>query len=79
MITLLTSPPPSLPPSHLSTAFETGSTPRLCAGGPSMTILMNSIIIAFIGFGIPLIVASIPSPRAPTLVESWKTRNARML
>lgn len=30
--------------------LSTGSTPRLCAGGPSIMILIQSICIAFKGF-----------------------------
>ena len=35
----------------LSTSESTGSTPRLCAGGPSIIILIQRICIAFRGLG----------------------------
>ncbi len=35
----------------LSTSESTGSTPRLCAGGPSIIIFIQRICIAFNGLG----------------------------
>ncbi len=35
----------------LSTSGSTGSTPRLCAGGPSMIMLIHRICMAFRGLG----------------------------
>lgn len=59
---------------RFTTSPSTGSTPRLCAGGPSMMILIQRICMAFRGFGSPARFASATMLRAATLVESWKVK-----
>ncbi len=56
------------------TAGSTGSTPRDCAGGPSMRILIQRICIAFSGLGRPRVVARATRERAATDVDSWNVR-----
>ena len=60
--------------------FEsTGSTPKLCAGGPSMMILIHNICIAFNGVGNPNIVATLAMVNAANDVLNWKAKKQRIL
>ena len=54
----------------LMTAGSTGSTPRDCAGGPSIRILIHNICIAFSGLGSPSRVANATNDSAATEVDN---------
>ena len=52
------------------TAGSTGSTPRDCAGGPSMRILIHRICIALSGFSRPKSVEKATRDKAATEVDN---------
>uniref|UniRef100_A0A224XRN4 Uncharacterized protein n=1 Tax=Panstrongylus lignarius TaxID=156445 RepID=A0A224XRN4_9HEMI len=54
-----------------TTSLSTGSTPKLCAGGPSIIMLIQSICMALSGLGIPKSVAKAIKDKAAILVLSW--------
>jgi hypothetical protein len=58
---------------------STGSTPKLCAGGPSIMMLIHKICIALRGDGSPKAVATLAIARAANDVLNWKERKLRML
>ena len=60
-------------------ASSTGSTPSDCAGGPSITMLIQRICIALSGFGSPKMVAMVSMVNAAKDVDSWNERKLRML
>mmetsp|Transcript_4629 Transcript_4629/g.13006 ORF Transcript_4629/g.13006 Transcript_4629/m.13006 type:complete len:207 (-) Transcript_4629:2782-3402(-) len=58
---------------------STSSTPKLCAGGPSMMMLIHSICMALRGLGSPNAVAMDSMVRAAKDVDSWNAKKFRML
>merc|ERR1719410_409248 len=60
-------------------SLSAGSTPRLCAGGPSMMMLIHRICIGFRGLAVPIRVEMEIRERAAILVLSWNRRKFRML
>lgn len=62
-----------------NTSWSTGSTPRLCAGGPSMMMFIQRICIAFRGLGIFISVDNAIKERAAMLVLSWNVTKFLML
>merc|ERR1719312_2313714 len=60
-------------------SLSEGSTPRLCAGGPSIIMLIHSICIGFRGLAVPISVEIEIRDRAAIEVLSWNLRKFRIL